>query len=79
MTIVVTSRREATGVRRFEILHGTFTDGDTYIGKFKTIDAVILNCRTIAGAYASVSGATITLNCSTASGAEFDLFIIGGN
>ena len=75
--VTVTNRKEITGNMCMEILSGTFSDGYTYDSKFNTIIAVSVQSRSRAGAYASVSGKTITLNCSSASGDTFDLIIIG--
>jgi len=73
----VTSTKEISGVSGLEIAQGTFTNGQTYTSKFKTIDAVFLQSRARTGAYASVSGSIVTLHCGSASGDTFDLIIVG--
>jgi len=75
--VTVTKRKEITGLMCMEIVQGTFSDGYTFASKFGTINAVSVQSRSRAGAYASVSGGTITLNCASASGDTFDLIIIG--
>lgn len=75
--VTVTSRKEITGERCQEILSGTFSDGYVFVSKFSSIVAVSVQSRARAGAYASVSGNTITLHCASASGDTFDLIVYG--
>lgn len=75
--VTVTSRKEITTVPGLEIVSGTFTDGYTYSSKLSNITSVVAQSRDRAGCFASVSGRTITLNCSSASGDTFDLWVFG--
>jgi hypothetical protein len=75
--VTVVSRKEVTGNMCFEVISGTFTNGYTYSSKYGTIVSVFIQSRSRAGAYASVSGSTITLNCASASGDTFDMLVIG--
>lgn len=76
-SVTITDRKEITGLMFMEVVKGTFSDGYTHVSKFPNIIAVSVQSRSRAGAYASVSGSTITLNCASASGDTFDLIIIG--
>ena len=75
--VTITGKKEITGVSCMEVVSGTFSDGYTYVSKFGTIDNVQVQSRSRTGAYATVSGSTITLVCASASGDTFDLLVFG--
>lgn len=75
--VTVGTRKEITGNLGVEVLNCTFTDGNTFTSRFGTIVAVMIQSRSRDGAYASVSGRTVTLNCASASGDTGDIIIYG--
>ena len=77
MTALTSVQNIITGNAGHEVLNGTGSDGATYATRFSTIVKVSVNNRTRTGAWASVSGGTVTVHCTSASSEVFDLDIWG--
>ena len=75
--VTVTAKKEVTGMLAMEVVKCTATDAYTYTSKFGTIVACFVNDRSRTGAWLSVSGNVVTVNCSSASGDVVDLLIFG--
>lgn len=75
--VTVVDRIEAGGNLGMEIVQCTFTDGYTYASKFGTVVGVVANGSARVGTWASWSGRTVTLHCTSASGDTGTIVIFG--
>jgi len=77
MTAVTVLKRRMTGNLSMEVVNCTATDGYTFASRFGTIVAAFGNSQSRTGSYCSWSGGTVTYHCTSASGDNVCLYIIG--
>ena len=75
--VTVVARKEVTGVLALEVVNCTATDAYTYKSKFGTIVGAWANSQSRVGSWCSWSGSTVTYHCTSASGDNVCIVIVG--
>ena len=73
----ITEVKSVTGNLGMEIVKLELSNGETYLSKFGTVLGAWANSESRAEAYCSVSGSTVTVNCTSASDDVVHLFVVG--